>query len=80
VYNLSIFLEDSARRYGDRDALVLGGTRLTYTQVNAMANQVANLLVELGVEPKSRLQVSALRTRLEWESSAPLGWPVVPLV
>jgi len=37
VYNLSIFLEDSARRYPDRDALVLGDTRLTYAQVDAMA-------------------------------------------
>ena len=31
-------------------------------------------------DPNSRLQVSALSTRLEWDSSAPLGWPVVPLV
>ncbi len=63
MYNLSIFLEDSARRYGDRDALVLAtpdgqGTRLTYTQVNAMANQVANLLVELGVERGDRVALT----------------------
>ena len=54
MYNLSIFLEDSARRYPDRDALVLArpgaeSIRLTYAQVDAMANRVANLLVELGV-------------------------------
>ena len=30
--------------------------------------------------PNSRLQVSALSSRLECESSAPLAWPVVPLV
>ena len=30
--------------------------------------------------PNCRLQVSALSSRLAWESSAPLGWPVVPLV
>ena len=41
MYNLSILLEDSARRYPDRDALVLGETRLTYAQVDAAANQVA---------------------------------------
>jgi long-chain acyl-CoA synthetase len=58
LYNLSIFLEDSARRYPDRDALVLGGTRLTYTQVNAMANQVANLLVELGVQGGDRVALT----------------------
>jgi long-chain acyl-CoA synthetase len=58
VYNLSIFLEDSARRYADRDALVLGGTRLTYAQVDGAANQVANLLVELGVEPGDRVALT----------------------
>jgi long-chain acyl-CoA synthetase len=58
VYNLSIFLEDSARRYPDRDALVLGGTRLSYAQVNAMANQVANLLVELGVGRGDRVALT----------------------
>jgi long-chain acyl-CoA synthetase len=58
VYNLSIFLEDSARRYPDRDALVMGGSRLTYKQVDAAANQVAHLLVELGVEPGDRVALT----------------------
>ncbi|MFL6158524.1 MAG: long-chain-fatty-acid--CoA ligase [Marmoricola sp.] len=58
MYNLSIFLEDSARRYADRDALVLGESRLTYAQVNGAANQVANLLVELGVEPGDRVALT----------------------
>lgn len=58
MYNLSIFLEDSARRYPDRDALVLGEVRLSYAQVNAMANQVANLLVELGVERGDRVALT----------------------
>jgi long-chain acyl-CoA synthetase len=58
VYNLSILLEDSARHYPDRDALVLGDLRLTYAQVNGMANQVANLLVELGVEPGDKVALT----------------------
>ncbi len=45
MLNLSMLLEDSARHHPDRDALVLGDTRLSYAQVDAMANQVANLLV-----------------------------------
>ena len=58
MFNLSIFLEDSARRYPDRDALVLGDTRLSYAQVNGMANQVANLLVELGVGRGDRVALT----------------------
>ncbi|MBW8750276.1 MAG: long-chain fatty acid--CoA ligase [Propionibacteriales bacterium] len=58
MYNLSILLEDSARRYPDRDALVLGDSRLTYAQVDAMANQVANLLVELGVRRGDRVALT----------------------
>jgi long-chain acyl-CoA synthetase len=58
VLNLSVFLEDSARRVPDRDALVLGDTRLTYAQVDAMANQVANLLVSRGIEPGDKVALS----------------------
>jgi len=56
---MSFFLEDSARNYPDRDALVLGDLRMTYASVNAMANQVAQLLVEMGVQPGDRVAVTA---------------------
>lgn len=49
MLNLSIFLEDSARSYPDRDAIVAGGQRLSYAQVEARANQVANLLISRGI-------------------------------
>jgi long-chain acyl-CoA synthetase len=58
VLNLSLLLEDSARRHPDRDAVVLGDTRLTYGQVEAMANQVANLLVDRGIEPGDKVALS----------------------
>lgn len=58
MLNLSVLLEDSARKYPDRDALVLGDTRLTYAQVNAAANQVANLLVERGIQPGDKVGLS----------------------
>src|SRR5690348_15834789 len=58
MLNLSVQLEDSARRYPDRDALVLGDTRLSYAQVNAAANQVANLLVERGIAPGDKVALS----------------------
>ena len=58
MYNLSIVLEDSARTRPDHTALVLGPLSLTYAQVDAAANQVANLLVSLGVEPGDRVALS----------------------
>ncbi|MGW0880144.1 long-chain-fatty-acid--CoA ligase [Streptomyces sp. NPDC002671] len=58
MLNLSVLLEDSARTHPNRDALVLGPTRLTYAQVDAAANQVANLLVERGVNPGDKVALS----------------------
>ncbi|WP_406864235.1 long-chain fatty acid--CoA ligase [Streptomyces sp. HUAS MG47] len=58
MLNLSILLEDSARAYPDRDALVLGPNRLTYRQVDAAANQVANLLVSRGIRPGDKVALS----------------------
>src|SRR5262245_33737931 len=56
--NLATLLEDSARRHPDRDAVVLGDTRLTYAQVNGAANQVAQALVERGIQPGDRVALS----------------------
>ena len=58
MLNLSVLLEDSARRYPSREAVVLGDTRLTYAQVNGAANQVANLLVERGIKPGDKVALS----------------------
>ncbi|MEU6741122.1 long-chain-fatty-acid--CoA ligase [Streptosporangium sandarakinum] len=49
MLNLSIVLEDSARRQPDRTALVFGDLRLPYSLVDTIANQVANLLVSRGI-------------------------------
>lgn len=56
--NLSTLLEGSAQQYAERDAVVLGGTRLTYAQVNGAANQVANLLVSRGIKPGDHVALS----------------------
>ncbi|MCA2218961.1 long-chain-fatty-acid--CoA ligase [Jidongwangia harbinensis] len=58
MLNLSVLLEDSARRYPDRTAVVLGDQRLTYAQVDAAANQVANLLVARGIRPGDKVAMS----------------------
>ena len=58
MLNLSVVLEDSARKHPDRDAVVFGDTRLTYAQINGAANQVANLLVSRGIEPGDKVALS----------------------
>ncbi|GIM92274.1 long-chain-fatty-acid--CoA ligase [Paractinoplanes toevensis] len=58
MLNLSVLLEDSARNYPERVAVVLGETRLTYAQVDAAANQVAGLLVERGIRPGDKVALS----------------------
>ena len=56
--NLATLLEDSARRYPDRQAVVLGATRLTYAQVDGAANQVAHLLSSRGIRPGDKVALS----------------------
>jgi long-chain acyl-CoA synthetase len=58
VFNLSTLLEDSARNYPERDALVFGDRRFTYAQVNGAANQVANLLTGWGIGPGDKVALS----------------------
>ncbi|WP_033289846.1 long-chain-fatty-acid--CoA ligase [Amycolatopsis jejuensis] len=49
MLNLALMLEESAITRPDRDAVVAGDTRLSYAEVNAAANQVANLLTAQGI-------------------------------
>jgi long-chain acyl-CoA synthetase len=58
MLNLSVLLEDSARKHPDRDAVVLGQSRLSYSKVDAAANQVAHLLVERGIQPGDKVALS----------------------
>ncbi|WP_370249025.1 long-chain fatty acid--CoA ligase [Nocardioides sp.] len=57
-YNLASLLEDTTAAHGDRTAIIFGDTRLTYTQVNAVANQVANLLAERGIVRGDKVAIS----------------------
>jgi long-chain acyl-CoA synthetase len=58
VLNLATMLEDSARRYPDRDAVVLGDSRTTYRELDAMANKVASYLVSIGIEPGDKVALT----------------------
>lgn len=58
MLNLSVVLEDSARRCPDRTAVVCAGRRLTYQQVDEWSSAIANLLVSRGVTPGARVALS----------------------
>jgi len=57
MLNLATLLEESARQYPDKTAVVFDQIRLTYAQVNAMANQLANGLVQAGIRKGDRICV-----------------------
>jgi long-chain acyl-CoA synthetase len=49
MLNLAAILEQHTRRRPDAEALVCGDKRLTYAQLNAWANQIANALAASGI-------------------------------
>lgn len=49
------FLENSARQFPDKVALIVGDERLTYRQVEERANQLAHAMVAAGVERGDRV-------------------------
>jgi len=49
------FLANSARRSPDKVALVCAGRRFSYAEMDAMANRMANALVDLGLERGDRV-------------------------
>lgn len=55
VENVGTIPTMAADRYRDRTALTFLGTTKTYAELEAEANQLANALVELGVEPGDRV-------------------------
>jgi long-chain acyl-CoA synthetase len=58
MLNLAMFLDNAAAKYGGREAVVQGGSRLTYAQLNAMACQVANGLQAIGIGPGDNVALS----------------------
>jgi long-chain acyl-CoA synthetase len=82
MLNLAMLLEDSARKYPDREAIVFGATRMTYTQLNAMACQVANGLQARGIGPGDRVALSCLNVPhfpIAYYGILKAGAAVVPL-
>lgn len=58
MLNLAVLLEDSARNVPERAAVICGDVQLTYAELNAKANQVANGLKKLGIEKNDKVALS----------------------
>jgi long-chain acyl-CoA synthetase len=60
MLNLAMLIEDNVRKFPEREAIILGATRLTYAQLNAAASQVANGLKARGIGPGDKVALSCL--------------------
>jgi len=58
MLNLSVLIEDSAKRYAKKNAFTFMDTTLNYAQINGAANQVANGLVAKGIKPGDKVALS----------------------
>jgi long-chain acyl-CoA synthetase len=58
MLNLAILLEDSAREVPERTAIVFEETKLSYAELNAAANQVANVLALAGIQKGETVALS----------------------
>jgi long-chain acyl-CoA synthetase len=58
MLNLAILLEDSAREVPERTAVSFEETKLSYAEVNAAANQVANVLALAGIQRGDKIALS----------------------
>jgi long-chain acyl-CoA synthetase len=56
--NLSLVIEQHARLTPDKEAVIFGDSRITYGELNALANQVAHGLRSIGVEPGDKIALS----------------------
>ncbi|MFF4835352.1 long-chain fatty acid--CoA ligase [Streptomyces sp. NPDC001315] len=58
MLNLASMLEYTARHHPDREAVTQGPLRLTYAELDAAANRVANLLADRGIGRGDRVALS----------------------
>lgn len=57
MLNLATLLESSVKSVPNKDALIMGDSRLTYAQLNGAANQLANALTEAGIGRGDRVAI-----------------------
>jgi len=58
MLNLSLILEDSAKRFANQPAVSFNGITISYAELNNKANQIANGLKMIGVLPGDKIAMS----------------------
>jgi len=58
MLNLSLILEESAKRYPSKAAFICGDAVFTYEQINEAANKVANGLKAIGIQPGDKVAMT----------------------
>ena len=58
--NLSVLLEESARKYPSKDAFIFMDKHLSFAQINGAANQIAHGLNAAGIQKGDRVALSCL--------------------
>ncbi|MGF1641306.1 MAG: class I adenylate-forming enzyme family protein [Rhodospirillales bacterium] len=80
--NIGMLLTRHARFRGDHPALVVGGRRLTYRQLNATVNRLANALIAAGLGKGDKFATvlpNCLELMVAYWAAAKSGTVVVPL-
>ncbi|WP_074226771.1 long-chain-fatty-acid--CoA ligase [Algoriphagus halophilus] len=60
MMNLAVLLEESARKYPNKDAFIFMDKHLSFAQIDNAANQIANGLNTLGIHKGDRVALSCL--------------------
>jgi long-chain acyl-CoA synthetase len=82
MLNLVTLLEDSAREYPDKTAVVSGDTRLTFGELNESACRVANGLVAVGIRAGEKVALTCANSSyfpMAYYGILKMGGVVVPL-
>lgn len=64
MFNLAIALEDAARRFPSKTAIISDTTKISFCELNQEANQVADGLVKMGLKPNDKVGLSCPNTPL----------------
>ena len=82
MLNITSFLDNSALKYANKPAFTFGEMTLTFSQINAAANQIANGLIKQGLKRGDKIAISCLNLPyfpMVYYGILKMGCVVVPL-